>query len=373
MKTNRLFQLLTMSICAIAFAFVTGCEGPEGPPGPAGPQGDQGLQGPAGTNGTNGTDGTDGVSGSAECLACHSSDAKYRVTMEYEQSVHATGSTAARGSSGSCAPCHSNEGFIETQWTGELTSTGFNFPTRISCTTCHAWHNESFDLATESPDYALRTTAPVDLYMFRIADLPSQTIDLDGAANLCVNCHQPRVSWDGVKASSSNLGDGTYDQQNTHFGPHHGPQSASLMMIGAADDIGTTATPTEGHVHARIATCISCHMNGDEADHTFDAKVEACNKCHSANPLTTVDENPRQVAVNAKIQELEDALVTAGLLAAGVDSDGNPTISEVKGVFPLESVGALFNYLWVEDDRSAGVHNFAYIEALLDKSLEAMN
>jgi hypothetical protein len=351
-----------MSICAIAFAFVTGCEGPEGPPGPAGPQGPQGEQGPAGADGVDGTDGTDGVSGSAECLACHSSDVKYRVTQEYEQSVHATGSTAARGSSGSCAPCHSNEGFIETQWTGELTSVGFNFPTRISCTTCHAWHNESFATA-EEPDYALRTKAPVDLYMFRTAGLPSQTIDFESNANLCVNCHQPRVSWDGVLASSSNNGDGTYNQRNTHFGPHHGPQSASIAMIGGAD-IGTTALPTEGHIHAKIATCTTCHM--DEQNHKFEASLEACNKCHSANPLTTLSENTRQVAVNAKIQELEDALIAAGLAEI---VDGEVELLSKDNV-PIEQVGALFNYEWVKDDRSGGVHNFAYIEALLTKSLE---
>ena len=49
MKTKKITQLLTLAFCAIAFAFVTSCEGPQGPAGPAG---------------TNGTDGTDGTSGS---------------------------------------------------------------------------------------------------------------------------------------------------------------------------------------------------------------------------------------------------------------------------------------------------------------------
>lgn len=102
MKTNKLFQFLTLAICAVAFAFVTGCEGPVGPIGPAGP---------AGAKGADGTDGTDGVAGSAECLACHSSDAKYRVTQQYEGSVHALGERV-RGST-SCAMCHSNEGLLK--------------------------------------------------------------------------------------------------------------------------------------------------------------------------------------------------------------------------------------------------------------------
>ena len=136
MRTQKLLRFATLFICALSFAFITSCEGPAGPAGPAGPQGNAGATGAAGQDGT---DGTDGVSGSAECLACHSSDAKYMVTYEYEESGHATGSTSGRGSSGSCSKCHSNEGFIEWIWSGSDSGTGFNYPTRISCTTCHAW------------------------------------------------------------------------------------------------------------------------------------------------------------------------------------------------------------------------------------------
>ena len=155
-----------------------------GPPGPQGPQGEQGLPG---------NDGTQGVSGTAGCLECHSSDVKYDVTMEYESSVHAQGVAAAyAGGRGSCAACHSNEGFQESQYTGLMVTQDFPFPTRISCTTCHSWHNESLDEA-EAPDYALRTVAPVDLLMFSGGDDPV-TVDFQDPSNLCANCHQPRTA-----------------------------------------------------------------------------------------------------------------------------------------------------------------------------------
>ena len=71
MKTNKFFQLLTLAICAVAFAFVTGCEGPTGPMGPAGDKGDTGDTGAAGAKGD---DGTQGVAGNVTCLECHSAD-----------------------------------------------------------------------------------------------------------------------------------------------------------------------------------------------------------------------------------------------------------------------------------------------------------
>jgi hypothetical protein len=68
MKANKLFQLLTLAICAVAFAFVTGCEGPEGPQGPAGAQGEQGAQGPEGPAGPTGPAGADA---NETCTQCH--------------------------------------------------------------------------------------------------------------------------------------------------------------------------------------------------------------------------------------------------------------------------------------------------------------
>lgn len=203
--------------------------------------------------------------------------------------------------------------------------------------------------------------------MFRAASLPAQEIDLEDNSNLCVNCHQPRRSWEGYVASDDNLGDGTYDQGSTHFGPHLGPQSTTLVGIGGAD-IGTTPMPTATHIHGTLATCVTCHM--DEKNHSFEPSLDACNNanCHN-DSITSLDENTRQLAVKVKFVELEDALIAAGLLE--VDPD-DQSIGQVKDTFNIDHVGALYNYEWVLDDRSNGVHNFVFIEALLTKSLEAL-
>jgi hypothetical protein len=47
---------------------------------------------------------------------------------------------------------------------------------------------------------------------------------------------------------------------------------------------------------------------------------------------------------------------------------GNPVV----GTYPEEQAGALWNYIRVEEDRSLGVHNSAYIKALLQAGIDAL-
>lgn len=341
---------MVTGLCIAGVSFLMSCEGPMGPPGP---------QGPAGQPGPKGDDGTPGVAGTAGCIECHNLETKAEITIQYEESVHAYASTVARGASASCAPCHSNEGFVETQYTGEMTAThDFAFPTRIECHTCHAFH-ETLDLA-EPPDYALRTTDPVDLVMYKAASMPSVMVDFADASNLCANCHQPRT------IGPVDDGSGQFAITSTHYGPHHGPQTTILKGVGGYEMDGfdyPNETP-----HTKGATCVTCHM--DESNHTFNPKLSACNaaECHNGE-ITTLDENSRQVLVSNLLNTLRDNLVTAGLLA----DDGEGGYEIVTGTYPVDQAGALYNYEMISDDRSMGVHNFKYVEALLQNSISIFN
>ena len=68
MKTNQFYKFLTLAMCAFAFAFVTGCEGPEGP---IGPKGDTGAGGPAGPQGPTGPQGPAGADANESCTQSH--------------------------------------------------------------------------------------------------------------------------------------------------------------------------------------------------------------------------------------------------------------------------------------------------------------
>jgi len=353
MKTNKIFQLLTLAICAVMFAFVTGCEGPAGP---AGADGANGADGADGINGTNGSDGTDGVDGNAVCLECHNVTKKSAVSLAYEESTHAMSNVQYDGrftyqyaSDGegrkSCAPCHSNEGFVETQYTGyDSVRVALVAAQRIQCTTCHSFH-ESLDFENE-PNSALRTNTPVELAMYD----DGTKIDFEDNSNLCANCHQPRT------AAPTSDGD-DFMVTSKYYGPHHGPQATVLSHIGGYE-LGT-GFPVGDNAHA-ASSCVGCHM--DESDHSFDPALAACNTtdCHDGG-ISSVTDNSRQNTIKTLMTVLQGELKTAGLL--------DDTDHAVPGTYGIDSAGSLYNYLLIMDDRSNGIHSFPYVEKLLNNSI----
>lgn len=309
----------------------------------------------------------------AECFSCHGiSDFGPEVilaTAQWENSQHATGDVTSR-SSGSCGACHTNEGFVE-KVTGEDYS-GDAF-TAIGCFTCHDPH--------ETESFALRTMAAVDLGN-------DETYDR-GVSNLCANCHKGRRDVrtyvvDGVSMSS-------------HYGPHHGPQADMFIGENAYEYTGYSYV-NSAHTSAAVEGCIDCHF--DEIDryflggHTFwvkdpvsgDELVDGCNVdgCHtdaleidSLNRVSLVDYDwdgtaeGTQDEITGLLDSLHTLLVAANLLAYDAEDDEFHPAERV--VVLADSAGALFNYEFVAEDRSAGIHNTSYSVGLLRSSINYLN
>jgi hypothetical protein len=174
-------------------------------------------------------------------------------------------------------------------------------------------------------------------------------IDFAGNSNLCLNCHQPRVAPPDAEVAMTYV--------YSHFGPHHGPQSTILEGIGGYEIAGTVAYPTSQSAHRTSASCVSCHMH--EGEHKFEPKVAACTDCHPG--AADFDVNGKQTEIAGLMTTLQGKLETAGLLDEG---------HEVVGTYDTDEAGALYNYFLVFDDRSDGVHNYDYIKALLQNSIE---
>lgn len=331
MKKNRTLRILSAVIGGFALVFTTSCEGPQGPAG---------------------HDGTDGVDGNAVCMECHNLTVKNEVTAQYLGSQHAAADFVGyAGGRKGCAMCHSDQGFVETQYTGQdTTAADIASPQAIQCHTCHSFHN-SLDFENE-PNSALRTSDPVELLMYRAAG-QSVTIDLGASSNLCANCHQPRRMGPDPADDSTRV-------TSSHYGPHHGPQTTSLAGLGAYELGSGYPNPGEGSTHVTNADCTTCHMHG--SDHHFEPTLDGCNtaECHNGS-ITTLSDNSRQNTFKTLLGTLETKLKTAGLL----DVDGHPVV----GTYPSDEVGALYNYEWILDDRSSGVHNFPYLETLLNNSI----
>jgi hypothetical protein len=216
-------------------------------------------------------------------------------------------------------------------------------PTRQDCRTCHTIHT-----SYTSEDWALTTTDPVTLFAFE-----GVTFD-GGMGNLCVNCHQPRRSFPAAE-------NGMITGISEHWGPHHGPQSAMLLGIAGG---GAEGTPS-AHATTVTDTCVGCHV-GEGGSHTFEPNIAACQACHSG--AENFDINGVQTEIQAQLDELGAALVTAGVLSENTP-DGHPTVTEA----PEGVATALYNWIYIaHEDKSLGVHNPAYTKALIQAAMEAL-
>ena len=281
------------------------------------------------------------------CTECHN-DTTLIAGKEaaWSESVHGTGEAFVRGTSADCAGCHSGGGFSAMVAAGGNPSTvesGDPNPTRQDCRTCHQIHT-----SYTGDDWALETTDPVELFA-------SEGVTFDGGeGNLCANCHQARRGFPAAE-------DGMITGISSHWGPHHGPQASMLMGVAGA---GAEGKPSS---HATLVenTCVTCHL-GEGASHTFEPDVANCQGCHA--DIEDFDFSGLQTKVQAQLDQIGEALVAEGVLSENTP-DGHPTVTEA----PENVAIALYNWIYIaHEDKSLGVHNPAYTQALLDASFEAL-
>ena len=281
-----------------------------------------------------------------DCMACHNDTTLITAKKTaWSESQHGTGTAYLRGTSADCAACHSGGAFSKMIADGlapDTVEAGDPEPTRQDCRACHQVHT-SYTTA----DWALETTAPVALYA-----IENETFD-GGKGNLCANCHQPRRAFPEAV-------DGMITGISSHWGPHHGPQSA--MMLGVA---GSVKGGPSAHYMLVKDTCVTCHL-GANASHSFEPSVDACQACHPGAEDFDID--GVQTEIQAMIDELGEALVAAGVLSEN-SSEGHPTVTEA----PEGVATALYNWIYVaHEDKSLGVHNPGYTRALLQAGLDAV-
>jgi len=319
---------------------------------------------------------------SQTCGACHGADTKYPVAgaqLSYSYSGHNLGydreaqnSWYANG--GGCQQCHTSEGFIEYVNTG-TNGDYVNYPSQPGCFTCHDPHTTG--------DFSLRTTAPVKL-------VSGATFDI-GNGNLCANCHQART------AASSGVAAGTL---SSHFGAHHGPEADLFLGVNGFEVPGKSYS-NSAHTYVVQDSCVECHLavpaegrysaSPGLGGHSFYPVAEvhgatkvntgACVSCHA-----DMGQDGEYFSIKAKADYDGDGTVEAaqaeveGLLERIVNSEGTGVLQKsnppayladgswnsARGLeFPVEIVAAVWNYKFIEEDRSLGVHNTKYAVQLL--------
>ena len=296
------------------------------------------------------------------CFTCHGEDGLLLAAKgEWQNSVHASGSnvdyTNRSESWYDCVRCHDHQGFVDFVETGDFYPP-YDQVSAIHCFTCHSPH--------ERGNLTLRTDSPYEL--------ENGDVFNHGSANLCVNCHHSRFDVNDIEDSL---------ELSSHWGPHHGPQGDLLIGTNGYEFDGETYE-TSPHAFAVEDGCIGCHMGNvqvhdgyevgghsfnmmfvnEEGDTTTLVSICADSACHPG--ATNYDVDGKQTEIAGLLEDLETLLYDYGV----IDSTGHP-VDEL--VVPDKNVtGAILNFLLVEEDRSMGVHNYEYMEGLLQSSIDYM-
>lgn len=377
------------------------------------------CEGPMGPAGADGTDGADGKDANETCKLCHNSSGVIATANEYKHSMHFLGEAYEEGTRNNCAPCHSNQGFLDvvkkntpativvnpsdpTRFINNYVASAsvLAFPGEISCFTCHSSLHTNFAATEFMP---LTTTAAVPMTMWG----GSKTINFTKtSANLCAKCHQPRP----ITASSGALIDyskliseptANYTLSSISFrtGVHYGTQAAMASGTGGIE----FGTGYENSAHKNGASCTSCHMatpSGFTGGHSFVVKgnFNGCNAtgCHTGMSASSATLTAAQNDIKDLLNQLASKINAIGnghdilqkdpvdnmyhgyfdIYDSGSNSTGywrNPAFgTPALPALTNAQFGAILNFQLVVRDGSLGVHNYPYIKKLLENSIAAI-
>ena len=303
--------------------------------------------------------------GAGSCAQCHDSLSHHYKTAEWNNSRHAV---AVEETEASCARCHSAQGFANYAAKVPAKATPYEV---VTCAACHDPHDAS------NP-HQLRTSAPVTL----MDNKTTITTNTAGAGLLCMNCHMSRrdaTNYVEVTAGSS------------RFGPHHGPQAD--MLVGAnAVNYGKTI-PSSAHKSVAEDACVTCHMQAvastnaaftHAGGHTFSLSwdtgtntvelTDACVQCHG--PISSFNFSRQDYDGNGVVEGVQTEV--RGLLSklafmlppVGVaKTNHSPTNLSITSSWTKPQLRAAYNYLFVVEDGSYGIHNLSYAVGLLKASI----
>ncbi len=351
MKKFNVFYLFATVF--VAFMLILASCTKEGPAGPAGEDGKDGV------NGENGIDGQDGT---ATCVECHdNSQVQFGKQIQWGASVHAQGGNFERNGT-ECGVCHTSQGFLERMAAGsQETAAAVNNPNPPNCYTCHNIHSDY-----ETTDWALTYSEPVTLWH------PAEKASVDlGTGNLCGNCHQSRIPEPFPVPGGDNV-----NVTSPYWGGHHSPVANMFGQTGGyevGDGYGSSF-----HAGNVENTCITCHMataygvqagghtmNMSYAYHGHDVvNTAGCVGCHSDEAALEIKIEETKDEINGLLDELFTLLIAQGV----IDSAFHAVPQEMTA----DQAGGVFNFNFVREDKSDGVHNYKYGKTLLENSITSL-
>jgi predicted CXXCH cytochrome family protein len=295
------------------------------------------------------------------CAPCHFSSDRHPKGYSWDASAHANpmaeGAFYNYMNRSGCSQCHTGNGFIEQTINGGTAGT-YADPVGITCATCHDPHSNKNEAQLRRPSIA----------------------------EACTGCHISRVSSRGLHHAHQG------PMLAGAEGPAYGP-TTSTNGVGEWTGWELPGYVYENGSHGEIQEkCVTCHMAqtptfdptyakpdtllnkvgghtfaivwdggtpNDESDDVLN--YVGCEDCHGIVTLDFVR------LTQEKTHNLLDTL--ASYLPKG--TDGLPLAHTNATLTPVQKAGA-YNYYFVANDLSYGVHNFKYAEGLLKSSIEQL-
>jgi hypothetical protein len=280
------------------------------------------------------------------CSTCHGEPLRHARFQQWQLSAHANYELAIEeGESGSCARCHTGNGFLK--WLpvllgqvpgdplGNVTVTWTSDEVHPqTCQTCHDPHNIGTTSGSD-PNATVRISGDTPPL---IAGFTATNV---GRGAICMTCHNSRR---GLRNDS--LFPSVYGTSEAARAPHGSVQADVLMGQNAYFvEVGNRG----GHSTLKD-TCVTCHMeatpppadlayNEGGTNHTFYARNDICGNCHSFETGESL-----QAEFEEKMGVLQDLIEGALLdligeqIAAGstVDLDGDAIITNTNDISDID-------------------------------------
>jgi hypothetical protein len=329
---------------------------------------------------------------SGDCNQCHDDAPTHQQGTEWYVSGHANTTRIPSGSASrwDCVGCHTANGFIDRitnlgNTNAYTTNTTYS---AIACQTCHEPHGQ--------------TTPTNDSHLIRImgsVTMPDGTVVTNaGEGALCLECHHNRNGSATNQLVAYPLGKNTWFGGSS-FGPHDGPQGDMIEGVNAFT-YGQTI-PSSPHRYVVTNLCVGCHMQTvaktdpaflQAGGHTFNMsynlvttngatlvtnsydKVDVCVQCHGPIPsfnFQTADYNGDGViqGVQDEVQSLLNTLSTLLPNSSGVIDGSVKTSLSVTTNWTQQQLKAAYNWQFVNNDGSLGVHNAPYAVGIIKASI----
>jgi hypothetical protein len=274
------------------------------------------------------------------------------------------------GMSDSCARCHSSEGaqiFFATsdtvfEYTREDT---MGISSGLACETCHVVDSDT----VLTPASAEVVAAPA--YTTFYADQATGavfTMPAKGKSNLCISCHGGR-NYGPYEQVTNNALTGSIR------GNHYYPAAGTFFNTQGYEFEGKVYDATAGHTSLGGSTdgpCVTCHMTGATPEELHEFTIDfstntVCSTCHSyASPTSPAEYASIKAAYIAALELLDEEIVTK----LNPDFSGHSVPAPNGSWGSKENMGAVFNYLYLEEEPGAFAHAPLYTKRLIFDSID---